>query len=128
MFSATTQGITVRVTHEYRIDESIPVYNRYVFSYRIRIENMSEETVQLLHRHWQITNGIGEERDVAGEGVVGQQPVIEPGYAFEYTSFCVLATPLGSMHGTYEMLRMSDQKQFFVIIPEFHLEALTLQN
>jgi ApaG protein len=128
MYSATTQGITVRVTHEYRIDESIPVYNRYVFSYRIRIENMSEETVQLLHRHWQITNGIGEERDVAGEGVVGQQPVIEPGYAFEYTSFCVLATPLGSMHGTYEMLRMSDQKQFFVIIPEFHLEALTLQN
>jgi ApaG protein len=128
MFSATTRDITVRVTPNYRVEESVPAANRYVFAYRIRIENHSDETVQLLNRHWQILNGIGEERQVAGEGVVGQQPVLEPGYAFEYTSFCVLATPLGSMHGNYEMLRMSDQQQFFIVIPEFKLEALTLQN
>lgn len=128
MVSATTNGITVRVKSTYRIDESAPMLNRFVHAYQIMIENGSDTAFQLVSRHWYIRNGIGEMREVIGEGVVGQQPVIAPGYAFQYESFSVLATPLGYMWGTYTVRNMRDQSTIQVAIPEFALEALTLQN
>jgi ApaG protein len=77
---------------------------QYFFAYRIRIANTGEETVQLVSRHWVITDGEGRVEHVRGPGVVGEQPVLEPGESFEYTSFCPLPTPIGSMHGTYQMV------------------------
>lgn len=127
MVSATTQGITVKVICSYQVNDSVPHLNQYVFSYRVRIENANEQNMQLVSRHWRITNGIGEEREVTGEGVVGQQPQINTGYAFEYSSFCVLATPLGYMEGTY-LIQFEAGQELEVQIPRFKLEALTLQN
>ncbi len=128
MVSATTNGITVIVKTNYRIEESAPLFNRFIHTYEVRIENGSDTTFQLLSRHWYIRNGIGEIREVIGEGVVGKQPVIAPGYAFQYESFSVLATPLGYMWGNYTLRNLHDQSLIQVAIPEFTLEALTLQN
>jgi ApaG protein len=128
MVSATTNGITVHVTTFYRLDESAPHLNRFVFAYLISIENQSKRTFQLLSRHWYILNGIGETREVIGEGVVGQQPIIEPGFAFRYESFCLLATPLGRMWGTYTIQDPETKETWDIAIPEFTLESLTLQN
>ena len=104
MSEATTRGVRVEVESAYVPERSSPRESHYFFAYRIRVSNRGEETVRLLSRHWVITDGDGKVEHVRGPGVVGEQPVLEPGESFEYTSFCPLPTPIGSMHGTYQMV------------------------
>ncbi len=101
--AAITNGIRVTVSTVYVPSQSAPTAHRYVFAYTVRIANEGTQTVQLKSRHWVITHGTGKVEEVRGPGVVGQQPVLKPGEHFEYTSGCVLETPRGTMHGTYQM-------------------------
>ena len=121
MNTTTTQGVTVSVTTNYLPDYSSPQQEHYVFAYKIDIRNNSEYTVKLLRRHWYIHDANGAVREVEGEGVVGQQPVLEPGDAHQYVSGCNLKTGLGKMRGTYQMERVADGRVFTVEIPEFTL-------
>ncbi len=121
MARETTEGICVEVESRYLPEQSDTVLDRYAFAYRIRISNRSEATVQLKRRHWFIAEGDGSVREVEGEGVVGEQPVMAPGDTHEYTSGAVLKGPVGSMHGTYEMHR-DDGRVFQAVIPRFRLE------
>jgi ApaG protein len=93
--------VKVTVESEYLLEQSDPSISRYVFAYHVTLQNRSEMSVQLLTRHWQITNGNGETEEVHGEGVVGMQPHLQPAEIFRYSSGCVLATPVGSMRGSY---------------------------
>ncbi|PZO74131.1 MAG: Co2+/Mg2+ efflux protein ApaG [Sphingomonas taxi] len=120
--AATTDGVTVRVSVSYLPEQSEPERGRWFWAYHIRLENEGAETVQLLTRHWVITDGRGARHSVEGEGVVGEQPVIEPGASFDYVSGCPLATPSGAMHGNYRMVR-EDGAIFDVEIPRFSLFA-----
>jgi len=104
MSDTSTRGVRVEVRSAYLPERSSPGDSQYLFAYRIRITNAGEETVQLLSRHWVISDGAGNVEHVRGPGVVGEQPVLGPGESFEYTSFCPLPTPIGSMHGTYQMV------------------------
>ncbi len=118
--SAVTDGIRVTVTSAYRAERSQPAQRRWLFTYTVRIGNEGEVPAQLVARHWIITDANGAREEVAGEGVIGQQPRLAPGEAFEYTSFCVLETPHGSMRGTYRMLR-GDGSAFDARIAPFAL-------
>ncbi|HYB97220.1 MAG TPA: Co2+/Mg2+ efflux protein ApaG [Vicinamibacterales bacterium] len=104
MSDTTTNGIRVQVTTKYLAERSSPRESEYWFAYFIRISNVGNETAQLLSRHWVITNADGEEEEVRGEGVVGEQPVLAPGTVYNYNSFCHLKTPVGTMHGEYTMV------------------------
>ena len=104
MSDTTTRGVRIQVKSAYLPDRSAPDEGRYLFAYRVRISNVGTETVQLLSREWIITDSDGDVETVRGPGVVGEQPVLDPGQSFEYTSFCPLPTPIGSMHGTYQMV------------------------
>jgi ApaG protein len=95
------------VTTKYLADRSSPREQQYSFAYFIRISNVGDETAQLISRHWIITNADGEQQEVRGEGVVGQQPVLAPGSYYDYNSFCNLNTPVGTMHGEYTMITAS---------------------
>jgi ApaG protein len=117
---AVTQGIRVVVKSVYVPEQSIPMSHRYVFAYTVRISNEGKKAAQLLNRHWVITHGSGRVEEVRGPGVVGAQPRLEPGQHFEYTSGCVLSTPHGTMHGTYEMKR-DDGVSFQATIAPFSL-------
>jgi ApaG protein len=117
----TTQGISVEVESFFVPEQSDAVLDRYVFAYKIRILNESNVTVQLTRRHWYIAEGDGTVREVEGEGVVGEQPVMAPGESHEYMSGAILQGPVGSMHGTYEM-RREDGTGFFAVIPKFTLQ------
>jgi ApaG protein len=101
--TAITEGVRVTVESHYLPDQSAPALGRYAFAYKVRIENDGSNGVQLLSRHWIITDGNGERQEVRGEGVVGEQPHLGPGERFEYTSGCLLRTPHGSMQGSYRM-------------------------
>lgn len=103
MSRALTNGILVTVKSAYLPERSAPTLRRFAFAYTVTIANQGEATAQLLRRHWLITDSEGEIQEVRGDGVVGEQPVLAPGEAFEYTSWCVIATPSGEMHGSYEM-------------------------
>ncbi len=103
MSTALTRGIRVTVRSQYLPERSSPKGGQYAFAYTVRIANEGAETAQLRTRHWIITDGEGKVQEVRGEGVVGEKPILKPGQAFEYTSWCMLATPHGSMHGTYQM-------------------------
>ena len=103
----TTNGIRVQVTTKYLPERSSPRENEYWFAYFIRISNVGTETAQLLSRHWVITNTDGEQEEVRGDGVVGEQPVLPPGTYYDYNSFCHLKTPVGTMHGEYTMVTPS---------------------
>ena len=120
--SATTRGITVRASVSYLPEQSEPAKGRWFWAYHIRIENGSAMPVQLVSREWAISDGRGVRHDVRGEGVVGEQPVIEPGGAFDYVSGCPLTTPTGSMEGRYFMVG-ADGGTFDVAIPRFPLVA-----
>ena len=122
MYKTTTRAIVVSVEPFYLAEQSEPVKERWVFGYRVRIENAGTETVQLLTRHWQITDGRGRMVEVRGEGVVGEQPRLEPGESFQYTSGTPLPTPSGIMAGSYEMVN-EDGEHFDVTIPAFSLDA-----
>lgn len=101
---ALTRDIRVRVESRYSADHSEPARQEWFFLYTVLITNEGTTTVQLMNRHWTITNATGNVEEVRGPGVVGRQPVLRPGESFEYTSGCPLKTPFGSMHGTYEMV------------------------
>ena len=118
---AETRGVRVLVESRYLEDQSRPAADRYAFAYRVRIENVGEETVQLRTRHWIIRDGFGQVDEVRGPGVIGEQPVLRPGTAFEYTSGAVLKTQRGSMKGTYQMVT-EEGEQFDAVIEEFALE------
>ena len=117
MSDTTTQGIRVQVESLYDEDRSAPQENYYFFAYRVRISNVGTKTAQLLSREWIITDATGYQQLVQGPGVVGEQPVLAPGEAFEYTSFCPISTPVGSMHGTYRMVRDNGEAFDAVIAP-----------
>ncbi len=119
MVSEVTQGVRVTVNTLYQPEYSQPSRDHYVFTYRIVIENGSAYTVQLLRRRWHIFEGTGIRREVEGEGVLGQQPVLEPGERHEYVSGCNLRSSMGKMLGLYDMIRIVDGKEFTVAIPEF---------
>ena len=121
MVSKVTDGVKVTVLTEYQPDYSNPRQDHFVFTYKILIENHSEHTVKLLRRHWLIYDANGTVREVEGEGIVGLQPVLEPGDVHDYVSGCNLRTDLGKMAGTYLMERVLDGRQFRVIIPAFSL-------
>lgn len=120
MYRETTQGIEVEAHPQYLSEHSDPAHQRFLFGYRILVRNVGKEPAQLMSRHWVITDGKGETREVRGPGVVGEQPVILPGETYEYSSFCPLRTPTGNMRGTYTMVR-SNQLEFQVKIPLFFL-------
>jgi ApaG protein len=116
----TTRGITVRVSVSFLAEQSEPAKGRWFWAYHIRIENEGQMAVQLLHRHWQITDGRGHRHEVRGEGVVGEQPLIAPGGSYDYVSGCPLQTPTGAMEGSYHMVG-EDGSSFDVAIPRFQL-------
>lgn len=120
MSVATTRGVRVEVIPTYHADRSRPQANYWFFSYRVRVSNEGEGPVQLLSRHWIITDATGHRQDVRGPGVVGHQPLLEPGQNFEYTSFCPLPTSMGTMHGSYRMLTPNGE-QFDAEIAPFTL-------
>lgn len=122
MYQATTRAIQVTVTPAYQEEQSSPGENRYVWAYHVRIENQGTQTVQLLNRYWHITDSLGHVEEVRGPGVVGEQPVLRPGEAFEYTSGCPLSTPSGIMLGSYEM-QDAQGAPFEVEIPAFSLDS-----
>lgn len=122
MYSEITRAISVSVDPFYVEDQSEPSENRWVFGYRVVIENQGPEAVQLMSRHWRIMDGHGRLVEVKGEGVVGEQPFLAPGESFEYTSGTPLPTPSGFMAGTYQM-QGADGMWFDVEIPAFSLDA-----
>lgn len=123
MATTITDGVKVSVETIYQPEYSNPDHDHYMFAYKINIENMGNYAVQLISRHWHIFDSNGVKREVEGEGVVGQQPVIEPGNSHEYVSGCNLKTDMGSMKGQYHMLRLLDNTGFDVQIPEFYMIA-----
>ena len=120
MSGTTTRGIRIEVESIYIEERSSPENNQFFFAYRVRIVNESKVTAQLMSRHWTITDSDGRTQEVRGPGVVGKQPILEPGEAFEYSSFCPLETSFGTMHGSYEMVA-ADGRRFAVEIPPFAL-------
>ena len=120
--AVTTDGVTVRVAVSYLPEQSEPRRGRWFWAYHIRLENDGAQAVQLLTRHWIITDGRGARHSVEGEGVVGEQPLIEPGASFDYVSGCPLATPTGAMQGSYRMIA-ADGETFDADIPRFPLHA-----
>ena len=116
----TTRGIRIEVQSAYRAERSAPSDSEYLFEYHVRISNVGGETAQLVSREWIITNADGEVERVKGPGVVGEKPVLTPGGAFEYRSFCPLKTSVGSMQGSYQMVT-ADGDQFDAVISPFTL-------
>ncbi|RMH42394.1 MAG: Co2+/Mg2+ efflux protein ApaG [Deltaproteobacteria bacterium] len=125
--TAVTCGIRVSVQPRYLAHRSDPAAGRYVFAYTVLIVNEGTDPAQLLTRHWIITDAAGTVEEVRGPGVVGETPRLEPGEAFQYTSGCILRTPRGTMHGTYQMVR-DDGEAFDVEIPAFVLYAPTPES
>lgn len=118
---ALTEGVRVSVTSHYLKEQSDPRRKRYVWGYTVRISNESPTTVQLITRHWIITDGTGKVDEVKGPGVVGKQPVLNEGDSFEYSSGCVLRTPRGRMEGTYQMV-CEGREGFDALVAPFSLE------
>ncbi|MFY0626664.1 MAG: Co2+/Mg2+ efflux protein ApaG [Reichenbachiella sp.] len=119
MVTQKTKGIKISVETEYQPKYSSPRQFHYVFTYKVIIENESENTVQLKRRHWYIKDAAYSDREVEGDGVVGQQPILEPGQEHVYVSGCNLKSGVGKMYGSYEMERVIDGKIIEVHIPEF---------
>jgi ApaG protein len=122
-YALTTRGVTVTVRSFFLADQSSPDDNRFVWAYRVRIENQGTDTVRLLRRTWQITDARGRTQHVHGPGVVGEQPVLDPGQSFEYTSGTPLETPSGFMVGAYHMVVPGSGENFDVAIPAFSLDS-----
>ncbi len=122
-YAATTRNIRVSIRSFYLADQSRPEEGHYVWAYRVRIENRGKEDVRLLARSWVITDGMGRVQRVHGEGVIGQQPSIDPGENFEYTSGTPLETSSGFMAGTYHMIVRETNERFDIDIPPFSLDS-----
>ncbi|MBC6490941.1 Co2+/Mg2+ efflux protein ApaG [Flavihumibacter stibioxidans] len=121
MNSTTTQGVEVSVETYYQPDYSNPISGEFMFAYRITIENHNSFPVKLHRRHWHIFDSNGEFREVEGEGVVGVQPVLQPGDRYQYVSGCNLRTEMGRMSGTYQMENMDTKGFFDADIPAFEM-------
>ncbi len=126
MYTETTQSIVITVHPRFLTVESFPNTGHYTWSYHVEIRNEGKEQVQLIARYWNITDANGQVKEVRGEGVVGAQPVLDPGEDFEYTSFVPLPTPSGMMSGTYEIIR-TDGTTFDAVIPAFSLDSPDFQ-
>ena len=122
MYETVTHQIRVRVTSEYLKDQSEPSDNYFFWAYKVEITNLGSGTVQLKTRHWRITDANGRTEEVRGPGVVGEQPVLEPGKSFTYSSGCPLKTPQGLMVGSYQMVD-GDGQTLDVAIPAFSLDS-----
>lgn len=123
MVQQVTEGVSITVETFYQPTQSNPLGSEFLFAYRITIENLSVFPVQLLRRHWNIIDSNGSAREVEGEGVVGQQPIIEPGENYQYVSAANLKSEIGKMFGTYQMENLYNKKLFNVDIPVFQLIA-----
>ncbi|WP_417519468.1 Co2+/Mg2+ efflux protein ApaG [Minwuia sp.] len=123
-YVAVTDGISVHVKPVFLPRQSDPGAGQYVWAYEITINNHSDQTVQLLNRHWRITDGNGRIEEVQGPGVVGKQPVLSPGQSFSYASGCPLSTPSGFMGGHFEMVGERGER-FPVQVPVFSLDLPT---
>jgi ApaG protein len=123
METSITNDIKVSVESFYQPSYSKPVKNEYVFAYRITIENLSNHTVQLLRRYWHIWDSNAVEREVEGEGVVGDQPILKAGQSYQYVSGCPLVTDMGTMKGYFKMQKPDTEEFFDVEIPKFQLIA-----
>lgn len=121
METAITSGIKVSVEAMYQPTYSKPIEHEYIHAYRVTIENLSSNTVQLLRRHWYIWDSNGLVREVEGEGVVGEKPVLAPEESHQYISGCPLKTDMGKMRGTFQMKRLTDDRLFDITIPTFKL-------
>jgi ApaG protein len=117
----TTRGVRILVRPRYVPEQSDPDNSQWLFAYHITIRNQGEQAVQLISRHWVITNGEGKVEEVRGPGVVGYQPVLKPGEEFEYTSGCPLSTPVGTMHGEFNMIVQGSGEKFDAKIEPFRL-------
>jgi ApaG protein len=121
MVTSITQGIKISVETMYQDDFSDAANEHFTFSYQITIQNLSDYAIQLMRRQWFIFDSSGAQREVEGEGVVGEQPIIQPGESHAYVSGCTLTTDMGTMSGNYLMQRLVDDTKFTVDIPEFEL-------
>lgn len=121
METATTHDIRISVETIYQPLYSKPMKGEYVFAYRVTIENLGTQAVQLLRRHWHIWDSISVWREVEGEGVVGEQPILQPGEVHQYVSGCPLNSDMGFMFGTFLMENLTNAHQFYVDIPRFQL-------
>jgi ApaG protein len=128
MVSAITKGIQVSVETTYQPDFSNPQQHHYVFTYKVRIDNKSNHTVQLLRRRWEIFDAAEIRKIVEGEGVVGQQPILEPGESHTYVSGCNLKSGIGKMRGSFTLEKLRDGQLWEVVIPEFQLIATLFLN
>jgi ApaG protein len=128
MVTAITEGIKVTVEATYQAEFSSPHQHHFVFTYKVNIENKSPHTMQLMRRKWEIFDAGDTSKTVEGDGVVGQQPILEPGNKHEYVSGCNLKSGLGKMRGSYYMEKLFDGKQVEVKIPEFQLIADIFDN
>ena len=122
-YAKTTRGVRVSVRSFYLEDQSEPGEGRFVWAYRVKIENRGRVTVQLVRRTWHITDGLGHTQHVHGIGVVGEQPTLEPGESFEYTSGTPLETPSGFMTGVFHMVIPASGENFDVQVPTFSLDS-----
>ena len=128
MVSAITKGIQVSVETTYQPDFSNPQQHHYVFTYKVRIENKSNHTVQLLRRRWEIYDATENLKIVEGDGVVGQQPILESGEFHTYVSGCNLKSGIGKMRGTFTLEKLMNGKLLEIVIPEFQLISTLFQN
>jgi ApaG protein len=122
LYTSTTEGIMVSVRPVFLDGQSDIINRKFVFAYFVRIENQREESVKLVRRRWLIRDSRGDVKEVDGEGVIGEQPMIQPDQGYEYSSFCVLATFEGTMEGVY-LMRRTNGEEFRVAIPRFTLRA-----
>lgn len=123
-----TNGVQIGVESAFQPGHSFPHRSQYLHVYTIHIQNYNEYAIQLLSRHWDITEADGSKKIVEGDGVVGEQPIIESGAIHSYSSYCVLAFPIGTMSGYYNMIRLDTGETFTVDIPEFQMVMPDLMN
>ena len=128
MIEKISEGIRITVLTSYQQEFSNPANSEFMFAYKIYITNNNEFPIQLMSRQWHIFDSIGAHRDVAGDGVVGEQPVIQPGNTFHYTSGCNLNSEMGKMSGTYSLINLHNRKVMTALIPAFELVADFKQN
>lgn len=121
MQTTTTNGIRISVRTFFSKEHSDPVQKKYVHVYEILIENLTEHPVQLMARHWRIFDAFGVKREIIGEGVIGKQPIIDPGAYHSYSSWCPVTTEIGRMDGRYQMVDLHSDQKFYVNIPSFDL-------
>ena len=127
MYTKTTKKISITVNPYFLEDQSEPEDQHYVWAYQVTINNLGKESVQLKNRYWKIIDSNGSKQEVKGEGVVGEQPILNPGEKFEYTSGTPLSTPSGFMGGHYEM-ETKEGKIFEAVIPQFSLDSPFIKN